>query len=119
MRGWLSILLIIALGAGFGAISVVLSNVLGPRKPSPENAAPDECGMPAVGDSRERQSGKFYFVAKIVLLLHIEAAFLYLWATALRQLGWSVLVQVVLSNQLLLPCRVSGCGKGDPDWRSE
>ena len=49
MQGWLSILIMIALGAGFALISVLLSNVLGPSKPTPEKRAPYECGMPPVG----------------------------------------------------------------------
>jgi NADH:ubiquinone oxidoreductase subunit 3 (subunit A) len=36
MQGWLSILIMIALGAGFALFSVVLSSLLGPSKPSPE-----------------------------------------------------------------------------------
>ena len=71
MQGWLSILLMIALGAGFALVSILLSAVLGPRKPTPEKAAPYECGMPAVGDARERQSVKFYLVAMIFLLFGI------------------------------------------------
>ena len=77
MQGWLSILIMIALGAGFALISVLLSSVLGPRKPTPEKLAPYECGMPPVGDARERQSVKFYLVAMIFLLFDIEVAFLY------------------------------------------
>ena len=88
MQGWLSILIMIALGAGFALISVLLSHVLGPRKPTPEKLAPYECGMPPVGDARERQSVKFYLVAMIFLLFDIEVAFLYPWAMALRDLGW-------------------------------
>ena len=49
--------------------------------------APYECGMPAVGDARERQSVKFYLVAMIFLLFDIEVAFLYPWAIAFRELG--------------------------------
>ena len=94
MQGWLSILIMIALGAGFALVSVVLSSVLGPRKPTPEKSAPYECGMPPVGDARERQSVKFYLVAMIFLLFDIEVAFLYPWAMALRDLGWSGFVQV-------------------------
>ena len=86
MQGWVSILIMIALGAGFALISVLLSSLLGPRKPSPEKSAPYECGMPPVGDARERQSVKFYLVAMIFLLFDIEVAFLYPWAMALRDL---------------------------------
>ena len=84
MQGWFSILLMTALGAGFALVAVLLSNALGPRRPSPEKSAPYECGMPAVGDARERQSVKFYLTAMIFLLFDIEVAFLYPWAMALR-----------------------------------
>src|SRR3977135_1605303 len=96
MQGWLSIVIMIALGAGFALTSVLLSSVLGPRKPTPEKMAPYECGMPPVGNARERQSVKFYLVAMIFLLFDIEVAFLYPFSMALRQLGWPGFGQVVL-----------------------
>ena len=89
MQGWLSILIMIALGAGFALISVLLSSVLGPQQTDAGEVAPYECGMPPVGDARERQSVKFYLVAMIFLLFDIEVAFLYPWAMALRDLGWT------------------------------
>jgi NADH-quinone oxidoreductase subunit A len=119
MQGWLSIVLMIALGAGFALISVVLSNVLGPRKPSPAKLAPYECGMPPVGDARERMSVKFYLVAMIFLLFDIEVAFLYPWAMALRDLGWPGFVQVVLFMLLLLAGYVYVWRKGALDWGNE
>ncbi len=119
MQGWLSILLMIALGAGFALISVLLSSVLGPSKPSPEMSAPYECGMPPVGDARERQSVKFYLVAMIFLLFDIEVAFLYPWAMALRGLGWNAFVQVLLFMALLLAGYVYVWRKGALDWGEE
>jgi len=96
MQSWLSIILLAALGAAFAIGSVVLANLLGPRKPSAEKEAPYECGMPPVGDARERQSVKFYLVAMIFLLFDIEVAFLYPWAMALRDLQWMGFVQVLV-----------------------
>ena len=119
MQGWLSILIMIALGAGFALISVLLSQVLGPRKPTPEKAAPYECGMPPVGDARERQSVKFYLVAMIFLLFDIEVAFLYPWALALRALGWAGYVQVVLFTLVLVAGYVYVWRKGVLDWGRE
>jgi NADH-quinone oxidoreductase subunit A len=119
MQGWFSILLMIALGAGFAVASVALSSLFGPRKPTAEKAAPYECGMPAVGDARERQSVKFYLVAMIFLLFDIEVAFLYPWAMALRQLGWNGLAQVVLFMLLLLAGYVYVWRKGVLDWGIE
>jgi len=119
MQGWLSILIMIALGAGFALTSVLLSGVLGPKKPSAEKSAPYECGMPAVGDARERQSVKFYLVAMIFLLFDIEVAFLYPWAMALRDLRWAGYVQVILFMALLLAGYVYVWRKGVLDWGNE
>jgi len=119
MQGWGSILIMIGLGAGFALVSVVLSSLLGPRRPTLEKAAPYECGMPPVGDARERQSVKFYLVAMIFLLFDIEVAFLYPWSMALRQLGWMGFAQIVLFMLLLLAGYVYVWRKGVLDWGHE
>ena len=119
MQGWLSIVLMIVLGLLFAVPSVLLSQFLGPRKPTPEKSAPYECGMPAVGDARERMSVKFYLVAMIFLLFDIEVAFLYPWAMALRELGWPGFIQVVLFMALLLAGYVYVGRKGALDWGEE
>jgi len=119
MQGWASILLLIVLGVGFSVVMVSLSSVLGPRKPTPEKQAPYECGMPAVGDARERQSVKFYLVAMIFLLFDIEVAFLFPWAMALRDLGWGGFVQVLLFLLLLLAGYVYVWRKGALDWGND
>ena len=119
MQGWLSIGIMIALGAGFGLFAVVLSSLLGPRKPSLEKSAPYECGMPPVGGAHERQSVKFYLVAMIFLLFDIEVAFLYPWTMALRDLGWPGFVQVVVFMTLMLAGYVYVWRKGALDWGKE
>jgi len=119
MQGWLFILIMIAMGAGFALVSIFLSSLLGPRKPTPEKLAPYECGMPPVGSARERQSVKFYLVAMIFLLFDIEIAFLYPWAMALRDLGWNGFAQVVIFILLLLAGYVYVWRKGALDWGNE
>jgi len=119
MQGWFSILIMLALGAGYSLVSIALSDVLGPRKPTPEKSAPYECGMPPVGNARERQSVKFYLIAMIFLLFDIEIAFLYPWAMALRDLGWNGLLQVVLFMLLLSAGYVYIWRKGALEWGAE
>ena len=116
MDGWLGILIMIVLGAGFAGAAILVSSVLGPRNPSPEKEAPYECGMPAVGDARERQSVKFYLVAMVFLLFDIEVAFLYPWAVALRDLGWTGLAQVVTFFLVLAVVFTFIWRKGVLDW---
>ena len=104
------------MAVGFGGVSVLLGRLLGPRNPTPEKSAPYECGMPAVGDARERQSIRFYLIAMIFLLFDIEVAFLYPWALALRALGWAGYVQVVLFTLVLVAGYVYVWKKGALDW---
>jgi NADH-quinone oxidoreductase subunit A len=116
MQSWLSILLLFAVAVGFGAFTVFISQWLGPKVVTPEKLAPYECGVPPVGDARERQSVKFYLVAMVFLLFDIEVAFLYPWAMALRDLGWAGFVQVVLFMAILLAGFVYIWRKGVLDW---
>jgi NADH-quinone oxidoreductase subunit A len=119
VSGFLPILIMIGLGVGFAAGSVALSQFLGPRKPTPEKLAPYECGMPAVGDARERQSVKFYLVAMIFLLFDIEVAFLYPWAVAFKDLGMMGFIQVLSFFALLTTGYVYVWRKGVFDWSGE
>jgi NADH-quinone oxidoreductase subunit A len=119
LDGFLPILIMIGLGLAFGAGSVVLSQFVGPRKPTAEKQAPYECGMPPVGDARERQSVKFYLVAMIFLLFDIEVAFLYPWAVAFRDLGMTGFVQVLTFFALLVTGYVYVWRKGAFDWSGE
>ena len=113
---WLLIFLLMVMAVGFGGVSVLLGRLLGPRNPTPEKSAPYECGMPAVGDARERQSIRFYLIAMIFLLFDIEVAFLYPWALALRSLGWAGYVQVVLFTLVLVAGYIYVWKKGALDW---
>jgi NADH-quinone oxidoreductase subunit A len=119
MEGFLPILIMIGLGVGFSAGNVLLSQFLGPSKPTPEKMAPYECGMPAVGDARERQSVKFYLVAMIFLLFDIEVAFLYPWAIAFRELGVVGYWQIVTFFTLLVTGYIYVWRKGVFDWSGD
>jgi NADH-quinone oxidoreductase subunit A len=119
MEGWGGFAIMIAVGLGFGAVSVILSYFLGPRHPTPEKLAPYECGMPPVGDARERQSVKFYLIAMIFLLFDIEVAFIYPWAIAFRELGTTGFWQLTTFLGLLTTGYIYVWRKGVFDWSGE
>jgi NADH-quinone oxidoreductase subunit A len=119
MHGWVPILIMLALGSGFALVNTILPRFLGPKKPTPEKLAPYECGMPPVGDARDRHPVKFYLVAMIFLLFDIEVAFLYPFAMALRELGWFGFVQLLVFFAILLSGYVYVWRKGVLDWGRE
>lgn len=119
MEGWAGVGLMALLGALVGLGGLVISNLVGPSNPTPEKMAAYECGMPPVGDARERQSIKFYLVAMIFLLFDIEVAFLYPWAMAMRDLAWPGLIQIVVFFLILLVGYAYIWRKGVLDWGPE
>ncbi len=119
MHVWLPILIMIALGAGFAVMNIGLGMLVAPRRPSPEKDAPYECGMPPVGDARDRHPVKFYLVAMIFLLFDIEVAFLYPFAMALRELRWFGFFQLLVFFAILVTGYIYVWRKGVLDWGSE
>jgi NADH-quinone oxidoreductase subunit A len=102
--------------AGFAAFNVGLSKLVGPKRPTAEKLAPYECGMPPVGDARDRHPVKFYMVAMVFLLFDIEVAFLYPWALAIRELRWTGFIQLIVFFGILLSGYIYIWRKGVLDW---
>ncbi len=77
---------------------VILSWLIGVRKPTRAKMSPYECGVPPIGDARQRFSVKFYLVAMLFILFDVEAVFLYPWAIILRDLKmfgfWEMIVYI-------------------------
>jgi NADH-quinone oxidoreductase subunit A len=119
MQPWLPILIMIGFGAGFAVFNIGLSKLVGPKRPTPEKLAPYECGMPPVGDTRDRHPVKFYLVAMIFLLFDIEIAFLYPWALAVRELRWTGFFQLIMFFLILLTGYVYVWRKGVFNWGHE
>ena len=80
MQPYIPLLMLIGLAIVAGISMIVLSNFLGPRRPTEVKERPYESGMPPLGDAHERFSVKFYLVAMLFILFDIETVFLIPWA---------------------------------------
>jgi NADH-quinone oxidoreductase subunit A len=85
---YLPILLFIVAALLVAGGMVLLSTVVGPRRPIPAKLEPYECGMAPVGLARERFSVKFYLVAMLFIIFDIEIIFLFPWGVIFQELGW-------------------------------
>lgn len=81
---YLPILILLLIGFAFSGAFILLSSLLGPHKPKKEKLEPYECGVPPIGDPRQRFSVKFFLVAIIFILFDVEAVFLYPWAVLFK-----------------------------------
>jgi len=94
-----------------------LSAWVGVQRPSREKLTPYECGIPPVGNARERFSISFYLVGMLFILFDVEAVFLYPWAVVYRGLKWFGFVEMFLYIAILLAGYVYIWKKGALDWK--
>jgi NADH-quinone oxidoreductase subunit A len=101
-----------ALAAGL----IVVSSLLGQRKPNPTKLSPYECGMPPVGDAREPFAVKFYLVAMLFILFDVEAVFFFPWAVVYRDLKMFGFLEMFVYIVILMAGYVYLWKKGALDW---
>ena len=101
---------------GLGAAMLGVSAWVGVKRPSREKLAPYECGIPPVGNARERFSISFYLVGMLFILFDVEIAFLFPWAVVSRSLKWFGFVEMSLYIVILLAGYIYIWKKGALDW---
>jgi NADH-quinone oxidoreductase subunit A len=87
MSQYLPIVVLMILAIAFGAISIVASRLLAPRRPSAAKEAPYECGIVPSREPPQRFPVSFYVVAMLFIMFDIEIIFLYPYAVERSALG--------------------------------
>jgi NADH-quinone oxidoreductase subunit A len=124
VANYLPILIYLIAVIGFAAVSIILPQLVAPRRPTRVKDMPYESGMDPVGDARKPFDIKFYLIAILFLVFDIELLFVYPWAVSLlapdgvpQAFRPAVLaVLLVLMATLGLAYMVAYC-KGVFDWR--
>jgi NADH-quinone oxidoreductase subunit A len=120
---WAPVVLMIVIGVGFAAMSLVMSSIIGPTRTGPGKETTYESGVVPVGDTRKRFNVRFYIVAMIFLVFDVEIVFFYPWATVFPEtvtrdsaLGGLMLLEMLLFVAILLIAYVYAWGKGVFKW---
>jgi NADH-quinone oxidoreductase subunit A len=113
---YLPLLMHFVLAGGLAGAIVLLSWLIGYRKPTRAKLSPYECGMTPVGDARGRFSVKFYLVAMLFILFDVEAVFLYPWAIILRELKMFGFLEMLVYVGIVLVGFFYIWKKGVLDW---
>lgn len=101
---------------GLVATLLALSWLAGPRHRARRRDLPYESGMPSTEQGALRFPIHFYLIALAFLIFDLEAAFLFAWAVAARDVGWAGYVEVVVFAVMLLAGLVWLWAKGALDW---
>lgn len=101
------------------AAILCVSYLLGQRHSEPATGAPYEGGIVSEGSAHVRFSVRYYLVAMFFVIFDLEAVFLFAWAGAARELGWSGYCGLLLFIALLLASLVYLWRAGALDWSGE
>ena len=101
----------------FAGLSVVVSSLLAPRRPTPAKLAAYECGIVPEREPAERFPVKFYLIAMVFVVFDIEIIFLYPWAVIFDELRLFGFVEMFLFAATLLVVYVYIWRRGVLDWR--
>ncbi|HVB77553.1 MAG TPA: NADH-quinone oxidoreductase subunit A [Candidatus Nitrosotalea sp.] len=95
---------------------VVLSYVLGPRKPYHAKLMTYESGMVPTEPARQRMSVRFYVTAMLFIIFDVEAVFFYPWAVILHQLRWYGAIEMFVFMAILVVALAHIWKKGGFEW---
>ncbi len=104
--------LVVAVEAGM----LALSYGLGQRHRGGTADEPYESGMPPTGSVRGRIPAGFYRVGLLFVIFELEAAFIFAWAVAARDVGWAGYVGILVFLGLLLVALFYLWRVGALDW---
>ncbi len=116
LTSFMPVLILFLLAAGFGLFVIIVSSLLGPKRPTPAKQATYECGMDVQPDARRPFDVKYYLIAMAFLIFDVEALVLYPWAVKYRMLGLFGLVEMFVFLFILLIGYAYIWKKGVLEW---
>ena len=90
--------------------------MLGQRHRERTTGRPYESGNPLTGSARLRLSISFYLVAMFFVVFDVESIYIFAWAIAWRELGWTGYIEVLIFIGILLAALVYLWRLGALDW---
>ena len=116
MGQYLPLVALLVLTALFGVISIIVSRLLNPPRPTPAKTAPYECGIVDQAPPPERFPVRFYLIAMIFIVFDIEIVFLYPFALIFRELGGFGLAVIVIFSIGVFESFLYLISNGALDW---
>ncbi len=118
MSPYLPLVMMLGIGVGFAALSIVATSLTGPTRYNRAKLEAYECGIQPTPQAAGggRVPVKFYLIAMLFIVFDIETVFLIPWAIAFNQLGLFALVQVLLFVGAILVAYAYVWSRGGLEW---
>jgi NADH-quinone oxidoreductase subunit A len=113
---YLAILIFLVIVSIFNLFFIVVSALVGQRKPTAIKQSTYECGITTFGSSFRRIPIKYYIIAMLFLLFDIEIVFLYPWAVVFKELKVFAFITMAVFIGILLIAYIYIWKKGALEW---
>ena len=105
-----------AVAVALVVLMIGLSYVLGQQHRDRTTAEPYESGMLPTGSAWMQFDVKYYLVAMFFVIFDLEAVFIFAWAGALREAGWSGFIEALIFIVILVAALAYIWSMGALDW---
>ncbi len=113
---YLPIGLMFLLAGLFVVMSLVMSKMVRPDRPTPEKLDPYECGIVPEVEPTQRFPVKFYLVAMLFVIFDVEIIFLFAWASIWTSLGWYGVAAMLIFTFFVMETLMYVWKRGALDW---
>jgi NADH-quinone oxidoreductase subunit A len=114
--GTLPIFILVTLAVLFGVLVMVVTAIIGPKKPTPEKLAPYECGIQEIEAPNRRFPVKYLLTGMLFIVFDIEIVSFYPLAILMHNLGALGLIELVIFLAILMVGYVYVWRKGAFTW---
>lgn len=110
--------ILLAMGAGifFVLVSILLTRLLAPNKPTEQKLSSYECGEETVGTSWVQFNFRYYIFALIFVVFDVEMIFLFPWAVVFKSIGLFALIEMFIFIAILVLGLFYALRKGVLSW---
>ncbi len=112
----LPVFIMVTLAVLFGLLVMGITNIIGPKKPTPEKLAPYECGIQEIESPKRRFPVRYLLTGMLFIAFDIEIVSFYPLAVLLRQLRLFGLIELLVFLLILMVGYLYVWRKGAFSW---
>lgn len=102
LESYIPILIMMGGAVAFAIINVLVSKILGPKKPNAEKLSTYESGVEPYGTAHSKFSIKYYMAAMLFIIFDIEIVFMYPWAVTFTGFEGAMLTYALIEMMVFI-----------------
>src|SRR5947207_11834009 len=116
MLSYLTVAVFAFAGFAFVAGTLLMAHIVRPSAPNEEKLTTYECGPLPFGDAWRQFNLHYYLFALLFVIFDVEAAFLFPWALAFKNVGAYAVAEMIIFVALLGLGLVYAWRRGGLEW---